>query len=601
MSKMHSNANDINYVVEHLATFSTSIPAPITPKTAIQRLFTLEKTAGIWTQQMILKITDDHMLIVDSESDSIVEKFPVTFIQRPVSFSPRDHLYDNILIFTVQHPDENQGELHIFQCISHSSQKIVDSISSWMKKHGNLAITVETLHHESEPVPPNVHVKETVNAFNALAAQREKKAPSPVPNSPPRGSSPAHIPRDHDSRSVTTASSIESNHNVPPRRAEPALSNEKYVSILNHCFDDIERFIQRLQHTAAAIRELQMRNQKRGGKGAAHGGDGLLSMRARGPRQGDFFDILAKFKLAFNLLAKLKGCIHDPNAPELVHFLFTPLAIIIESARMNEPTPIDPADVGIPHLSLEAIELLSNCCTSKETELWQSLGPNWTRPHPRPPRDGKFYQPIFSDNWAPPITERDLMGFVSSSETSDDEDESRLSQSIHRGSPVRMDGPEYSRHSAHFVPSEIDDRHEHRRMSSKNMHRPRHQPASPADSTERDSPVSHLNEAEQLEWLGELQSRGVRIVQVLFPRTANNEKELTVEKGEILEILDDSRNWWKARNSRGQIAHVPNTIVELINDGYDFHRERAEHLARGCSDDWIRKERQGKKGEFRYF
>lgn len=54
---MHSNANDINYVVEHLATFSTSIPAPITPKTAIQRLFTLEKTAGIWTQQMILKIT----------------------------------------------------------------------------------------------------------------------------------------------------------------------------------------------------------------------------------------------------------------------------------------------------------------------------------------------------------------------------------------------------------------------------------------------------------------------------------------------------------------------------------------------------------------
>lgn len=45
-----------------------------------------------------------------------------------------------------------------------------------------------------------------------------------------------------------------------------ALSNEKYVSILNHCFDDIERFIQRLQHTAAAIRELQMRNQKRGGK-----------------------------------------------------------------------------------------------------------------------------------------------------------------------------------------------------------------------------------------------------------------------------------------------------------------------------------------------
>lgn len=41
--------------------------------------------------------------------------------------------------------------------------------------------------------------------------------------------------------------------------------------------------------------------------------------------------------------------------------------------------PIDPGAVGVPYLSLDAIELLSNCCTSKETELWQSLGPNWTQ------------------------------------------------------------------------------------------------------------------------------------------------------------------------------------------------------------------------------
>jgi epidermal growth factor receptor kinase substrate 8 len=48
---------------------------------------------------------------------------------------------------------------------------------------------------------------------------------------------------------------------------------------------------------------------------------------------------------------------------------------------------------------------------------------------------------------------------------------------------------------------------------------------------------------------------------VTYPRTANNEKELTVVRGEFLEILDDSRKWWKARNMRGRIAHVPHTIV----------------------------------------
>lgn len=131
-------------------------------------------------------------------------------------------------------------------------------------------------------------------------------------------------------------------------------TNESYVSVLNHCFDDIEKFIIRLQQAVAAIRELQSKQQlpKKSSKRNSHhaGSDKLVSSssgspplsnvelsmlnaKARGPSDDDYFEILSKFKLAFNLLAKLKGCIHEPNAPELVHFLFTPLAIIIESAR----------------------------------------------------------------------------------------------------------------------------------------------------------------------------------------------------------------------------------------------------------------------------
>jgi epidermal growth factor receptor kinase substrate 8 len=127
-------------------------------------------------------------------------------------------------------------------------------------------------------------------------------------------------------------------------------SNESYVSVLNHCFDDIEKFILRIQHSYAALRELQAkkRQMKRSAQSSRSNPNGplpplpssisaselaLLSAQACGPSAGDFFEILSKFKLAFNLLAKLKGCIHEPNAPELVHFLFTPLAIIIESAR----------------------------------------------------------------------------------------------------------------------------------------------------------------------------------------------------------------------------------------------------------------------------
>lgn len=90
------------------------------------------------------------------------------------------------------------------------------------------------------------------------------------------------------------------------------------------------------------------------------------------------------------------------------------------------------------------------------------------------------------------------------------------------------------------------------------------------DSIERnggltDVTVTAPSEANATAWIESLANRGAKIVQVTYPRTANNDKELTVSRGEYLEILDDTRKWWKARNLRGQVAHVPHTIVTPFN------------------------------------
>jgi hypothetical protein len=60
--------------------------------------------------------------------------------------------------------------------------------------------------------------------------------------------------------------------------------------------------------------------------------------------------------------------------------------------------------------------------------------------------------------------------------------------------------------------------------------------------------------------------RGARVARVTYPRTASNDKELSVRRGEFIEVLDDSRKWWKARNSRGHVGHVPHTIVALVDE-----------------------------------
>lgn len=159
-------------------------------------------------------------------------------------------------------------------------------------------------------------------------------------------------------------------------------TSEKYerdVTILNHCFDDIEKFIARLQHAAAASRELERRRRNRKTK-KRDLGDGMLTMRTKPPPEKEFIDIFQKFKLSFNLLAKLKAHIHDPNAPELVHFLFTPLALIVDASHENYYDPHLPAKVVSPLLTREAVNLLMNCVTSKETELWHSLGNAWLVP-----------------------------------------------------------------------------------------------------------------------------------------------------------------------------------------------------------------------------
>lgn len=164
------------------------------------------------------------------------------------------------------------------------------------------------------PEPPvngggggGINVREQVSIFNAVS-QGSPPPPSHLPPPMVRGGGPPHdkLEAAHHPRAAGGAGYVarESNDETSSTTSE---KYERDVAILNHCFDDIERFIARLQHAAAAFRELERRRKSRKNK-KKDLGDGMLSMRAKPPPEREFVDILQKFKLSFNLLVSLRFC-----------------------------------------------------------------------------------------------------------------------------------------------------------------------------------------------------------------------------------------------------------------------------------------------------
>ncbi len=563
------------YLLEHLATFSVSPENDLVyPADGMRRLLAMEKTNGIWTQKMLMRIDRGNgkmVNIMDHENKEIVEQFPLGLVREPTAFTSNDpkEMYNNILIYIVGHPPGESpmpSEMHIFQCVNVRAREVVEDLKSPHRRHGGghggggggireHEIEVGDLQpYDSSGEPTRMHAQ--------LSAQLEEGGRS-------GGGGGAGRQSNFDETSSTSSDKY-----------------EKDVTVLNRCFDDIEKFIARLQHAAAAYRELELRRRSRKSKKKDHG-DGMLSMRAKPPPEREFVDIFQKFKLSFNLLSKLKAHIHDPNAPELVHFLFTPLALIVDASHDSHYGPNLPSKVVSPLLTAGAVDLLINCLTSKESELWHSLGEAWYIPAEEWKGYVAPYQPVFMDGWSPAYVDGGG-GDVSKSGVGADEydghggghEQYEDSDNDHRRGGGghgnhRRGGHEYvdRRNSDLSADSSQNNGHGHHHGGGGGGR---------GSAAGHHGHVESRFEAQQRAFFNDLLERGCHVVQVTYPRTANNEKELTVVRGEFLEVLDASRKWWKTRNLHGQVAHVPHTIV---TDAFDKPPAGS----------------RGRKGEFRYF
>ncbi|CAH1250309.1 EPS8 [Branchiostoma lanceolatum] len=514
------------YPIEHLATYAMDPKnAMLTIDDGVRKLKLMDAKGKIWTQEMTMQVDERAVLLIDNETHEELENFPLSGITLNRSVMNEGN-YNSILVLAVKDPNQKFPDMHMFQTdripadvICKDIKAAIEDFKSGKKRYrppssredfnpppsrGDPRQDSPSAGSSSRippppvvpaPQPPAGNVKRQAEAFESAAAQQQNGYSSP-PKSPPARSPRPLMREEEDSPELQ------------------ALKTDRDVQILNHIFDDIENFVSRLQKAADAFNELSKRKRNKKSKRKQQG-EGLLTVRARPPPETDYIDSFQKFKYAFNLLAKLRPHIHDPNAPELVHFLFTPLELVIESCQ-----GVDLAkSVVSPLLTDQAIDLLKNCVTSREGDLWLSLGPAWTTSRANWSKDQYVppYIPRFRDGWEPPPIPGENSPM-----------------------PVSDDLPAVVAHKAAAVA-----RDEEMRKSTAR------EEAEERGSNYRDQPSNR----------GYPDDVKFRVL-VRHDFVARNERELTVVAQEILDVLDDTRTWWNVRNISGQSGFVPSTILD---------------------------------------
>ncbi|KAK2893979.1 epidermal growth factor receptor kinase substrate 8-like protein 1a [Channa argus] len=296
------------------------------------------------------------------------------------------------------------------------------------------------------------------------------------------------------------------------------LNAEREVELLNHCFDDVERFMSRLQQTAEAQSVLDQRkkNRNRKSKKEYNLDEDLLTLKAFPPSEKEFVDIFQKIKYSLCLLHRLKSSISQPDAPQLLHHVFVPLKLMVRTTG----GPALGASVVSPAMTSGAVSFLREHLTGQEKEIWTSLGPNWTSSRSELSVSVPPYSPVFLDGWQPRVHE-------SSGQPLEDPIESE-----HKQDAFREIAKAQTSQQSSDITAEVDG--------------------------------------------NGLPPGSERLYCCSYDFVARNSSELSVLQGETLEVIESSKRWWKCRNRFDQIGFIPFNILEPLTAVSESGRESSE-------------------------
>ncbi|XP_028821517.1 epidermal growth factor receptor kinase substrate 8-like protein 3 [Denticeps clupeoides] len=316
--------------------------------------------------------------------------------------------------------------------------------------------------------------------------------------------SPPPPPRDH-----TPPQWGNDDHTEPRFREGPVVTPPEEPSLQQPQNSEVERNVEIFNHVLSDIEFFTGKVSASLQQDDQDKKKNKKNKKEKGPGQSlppleEYFSYLQKMKYGFNLLGKLNGKINNPSAPEFIHHLFGSLNLIFPWYSSNVAS-----SVVTPLMTEDALFLLSQTVTPGEHKLWSSLGDAWRTPRSEWPNGDQIpaYLPVFYDGWQIPMPV-----------------------------PPNSQNWQGARDSSQRFPS-----------------RSEYQQESAQDRRARNLPSTRSSEPPLL-------------MRVIYNLVARNSQELSVMRGEMVQVLEKSRQWWKVRNSRGAEGSVPHNILEPVTE-----------------------------------
>jgi len=468
-----------------------------------------------------LEIREDEIALLDT-ADGVKQEVWAYFTNSlcdPVAFVNKNEgksvsSFSRVVVFTilgVGHFDRNPVMFAV-QCHNCPPQHLVEKMLEFSHQMRSRAPSATSFPSMYSPTTfATVHGKMSANSSlrGSVSSQRDQYR-KPIPFQSPK--LPEIAARKPESLGFDRPSFVYDH-------SEDQM--QKDTILLNYCIDDIETMCRDLRESRSGV-----------------GRDGPVRM-LEDYKATDFISIFQKFKLAFNLLGRLNPEISDPNAAELIHHLFPPLAFLMDACLDLFDEDVQ-REVAAPFLTQVAITLLKNCLGTREVTIWEACGDYWKMPKSEFDGSTVPYKPLFLDGWSP--------GYI----VFDEPDEQKK---IIRKPSQRKPNPK--------VVSDTESDY----GSDGSVYNVGKQTYKPDKNTVRGGG--------QEDWRDLLMKSGSEIALVTYNREGANRRELSVLKGDYLEILNTDRKWWKVRNRSQEIGFVPYTILKTLvyKEAEDYWRD----------------------------